>query len=715
MYSANVLTFNRRWPRAAVCVSALACQLACISAWAQSTTTAEAPIDTPESNSLQEVVVTARKRAENIQDVPASIVAISAATIEEAHMTQIDDIGSLVSNLHIVQRNDNSPDVTLRGVGSFGVVQGVGFYVDDIQQFEGQTLRPFDIERIEVLKGPQGTLYGGANIGGAIKYVTKEPSFSWSNEASVENGNLATRNYFAVVSGPLIPDKLAMRASFYDENQDGYTYDTYHQTDVGATTDHGGRLTLLYEPSDATKAHLYINADAFRTGAQNLLYTPPDDHTYLYSVNDYYLPSFERRLWSPTLRIDQQLGSAVSFTSISSYFSSYNRGLTDLAKQPRPIDALQQNQDHRVASQELRLQSTGTSNLNWLLGLYYQHHRTEVTQIDNFSTGDVLNPIVVGTDLDRDEKSQTQYAVFADATYRLSRWQLELGLRGEYYDSAEAAYNNSLTPVLNAAARLNGRQLSPRASLQYRFNDDLNLYTTVSRGFEPADEIEENGEVHSYRAEIATSYEAGLKSTLHDVVQLNGAVFYIDYANRLYQNIQFVPAGILEVTSNIGASRNYGAELEITGLLPAGFKVSSGLGWTRAVWGNVPFIDPQTNLPINLRGRIAPFTPDYSANVVVDWTHRMGHELTFGARLDASFTGSSWWDPQDSARQSAYQLLNMGVRVERGFWTLAGHVSNLTNARYNTIYDPTYDIGAPFNVAHIGRPREFVFSGTVRF
>ena len=166
MYSAKVLTFNRRWPRAAVCLGTLACQLACTSAWAQSTTIAEAAVDRPESNSLEEVVVTARKRAENIQDVPASIVAISAATIEEAHMTQIDDIGSLVSNLHIVQRNDNSPDVTLRGVGSFGVVQGVGFYVDDVQQFEGQTLRPFDIERIEVLKGPQGTLYGGANIGG---------------------------------------------------------------------------------------------------------------------------------------------------------------------------------------------------------------------------------------------------------------------------------------------------------------------------------------------------------------------------------------------------------------------------------------------------------------------------------------------------------------------------------------------------------------------
>src|ERR1700728_789287 len=102
-----------------------------------------------QSQALEEIVVTARKRSEDLRDIPASIVAISESTIVDAHMTQIDDIGALVSNLHIVQRNDNSPDVTLRGVGSFGVVQGVGFFVNDVQLFEGQIIRPNDIERIE--------------------------------------------------------------------------------------------------------------------------------------------------------------------------------------------------------------------------------------------------------------------------------------------------------------------------------------------------------------------------------------------------------------------------------------------------------------------------------------------------------------------------------------------------------------------------------------
>src|SRR6202049_3012594 len=154
-------------------------------------------------DSLVEIVVTARKRSENLRDIPASITAISAATIEDAHITQLDDLGAMVANLNIDEAHDNTPDVVLRGVGSFGLVAGVGFYVNDVQVFEGQIARPIDIERIEVLKGPVGTLFGGANVGGAIKYVTKEPTSTWENEASVELGSFSTRNYQAVVSGPI--------------------------------------------------------------------------------------------------------------------------------------------------------------------------------------------------------------------------------------------------------------------------------------------------------------------------------------------------------------------------------------------------------------------------------------------------------------------------------------------------------------------------------
>jgi iron complex outermembrane receptor protein len=663
---------------------------------------------------LEEVVVTARKRAESLLDIPASITAISASTIEQAHMTQIDDIGSMVSNLNIFEAHDNTPAVTLRGIGAFELVQGVGFYVNDVQLFEGQTVRPVDVARIEVLKGPQGTLYGGANIGGAIKYVTKDPGDRWDNEAAVEFGEHTTRDYQAVLSGPVLADgKLGLRVSLYDDNHGGYIYDTFHHMNFGDAHDKGGRITLLSQWEN-TKIHWYLSGDDLSSSNQNLNYTTADDHTYRYSVDDYYFPSFLRKLWSTTLQIDHQLNPNVALTSLTSYFSSYNRGVTDFAKQPIPLDKLQQNIDQRVFTQELRLASTGHSQLDWIAGLFFEHHKTQPLTMDNFSTGDVNNPIIVGTDLDVDKKLQRRFAAFADATWHLGIWQLELGAREEHYTSSERAYNNSIQPPLSASANLSGSQFSPRLSVQYRFSSTFNVYSTIARGFQPADEIEENGVIHPLKPELATSYEIGFKSLLDNLL-LNGAVFYINYQNRLYQTLKDFNGGLLDITSNIGDSKNYGIELDLTAPLAYGFKVNSGLGVTRAVWGNVEYIDPGTSLPINLSGRTAPFTPIYSGNISLDWEHPTAAGLRVGARADASFVGRSYWDPQDSASQNAYHLLNLGARLENDSFTLAAHVTNVTGEKYNSMYFPAVDVGTPYNFARIGRPRWWTVSATVRF
>src|SRR5229473_4567628 len=400
---------------------------------------------TPDNN-LVEIVVTARKRSENLRDIPASITAISAATLEDAHVTQLDDLNALVTNLNVVEAHDNTPDVTLRGVGAFGVVQGVGFYANDVQLFEGQIARPIDIERIEVLKGPQGTLFGGANVGGAIKYVTKDPTSTWENEATAEFGSYRTRNYQAVVSGP-IDDKVGIRASVYYDTHGGYIYDTYNKFDYGAANDHGARVTLVATPNEDNRIRVHVSADDFNTSSQNLLYTPPDSHTYSYSVNDYFIPHFARHIGSVDVQFDHQINAEVALTSLSSFFTSYNRGNTDFNKKPIPLDLLQQNVDNRIYSEEFRLASTGSSNLDWLVGAFFQGRRSATLSVDNNFNGDPLNPVLLFSDFDRDEKMQRQYALFGDLTYHHGDWQYELGLRAEYYTSSLSAVNtNNVDP-----------------------------------------------------------------------------------------------------------------------------------------------------------------------------------------------------------------------------------------------------------------------------
>src|SRR5258708_967183 len=381
-------------------------------------------------NNIDEIVVTARKRSENLRDVAAPITDISAATIEDAHITQLDDLSALVANLNIDEAHDNTPDVVLRGVGSFGLVAGVGFYVNDVQVFEGQIARPIDIERIEVLKGPVGTLFGGANVGGAIKYVTKEPTSTWENEASVELGSFSTRNYQAVVSGP-ISDTVGVRASVYYDSHDGNVYDTVNKFDYGAANDHGARVTLVAAPNESNKIHLWLSADDYNTSSQNLMYEPPDAHTYSRTVQDWFIPSFVRHIGSAAVQLDHQMEANVALTSLTSYFTSYNRGATDFFKMPIPWDLLQQNADNRVYSEELRLASTGGSDMDWLGGAFFQGHTSDSLVIGHHYHQDPNNPMLCQplpnnatdasagsppTDPDRQTKNQRQNAPFAAPT-----------------------------------------------------------------------------------------------------------------------------------------------------------------------------------------------------------------------------------------------------------------------------------------------------------
>lgn len=712
-----------------------------------------APASGAGESQLDEVIVTARKRSETIQDIPATVQAISASTIVENHMTQLDDIGSLVTNLNIFEAHDNSPAVVMRGVGSFEQVVGVGFYMNDVQLFEGQTARPMDIERIEILKGPQGTLYGGANIGGAIKYVTKDPTPTWQNEVTAEVGNYRQANVSAVISGP-IADKLGMRVSLYSDNSEGYIWDTYQNKTIGETHDRGGRVVFLAEPQSTTSVRFALNAEGYDSQNQNLQYKvnqfdapllPYTADNYRYSVDDFFNPSFTRKTESATLAVDHQFDNGMTFNSITAQYWSYNRGITDFTKKPKPLDLLFQNLDQRVVSQEFRLASTAHSNLDWLVGVFAQQHKLDTTNSDLNFEGSI--PATYTTwaadqqlpqDYDIQNKVQKQFAVFGDATYYVGDWQFELGLRAENYHSNLKAQNQPSTgagplpPTLVTLAPqdLTGNKISPKASIQYKYSAGTNFYGTVARGFQPSDLQEQfvNGApaITPVLAETTTSYELGVKSRLQHGIQLNAAVFYMDYKDRLYQSMVATGAGFQDIVHNIGPSRNSGVEVEFLMPLTTELRLSGGIGTTRAVWGNAQYSDPQLNVaagnpatPIfrNLNGMTAPFTPAYSANLALDWNRVLGNGYKVGARLDGQAIGQSYWDPNDMARQKAYQLLNAGAHMDAGNWTWIAHVTNLTGTQFNTMYWDATDVGVPDNhsFARINRPRTYAFSGTYRF
>jgi iron complex outermembrane receptor protein len=695
-------------PLAGSMMIAATCLLASSAARAQAVMASQPNEGNEETPGLNEIVVTARKRVETMQSIPESIAAFGAQEISDAHIVKIDDLGNLVSNLNITTRADNTPDVVLRGVGSFGVVSGVGFYANDVQLFDGQSVRTDDIERIEVLKGPQGTLYGGSNIGGAIKYITKLPTDEFQAGTSVEFGNYSTQTYSAYVSGPLVAG-LDARASFFDSHTDGYIYDTALNRKVDGGTERGGRLTFLYRNDDTTAA-LYLNYNWNHGGSgANIYYRPESPTDYSLNVADGTEPQYLRGLYSATLKIDQRLGDRLNLTSISSYFHSYADVTVDVDKGPLPFLTAHQAFETDVASQELRLANSGDGALKWLIGLFAQANDPNVFTNTVAFNGDPSDPASLADPAQYSAQNtdvvqrHREYAVFGNVSYDWAKWTFETGVRADYNDSSLE------DPIYRIAGQQHGTEVLPKLSVSYHFDKDVMGYGSISRGFQPGDLVEEfnaNGPfAGKYKPETTWNYELGLKSTFFDRLRFNAAVFYIDYRDRLFQTVTLEQNNFVQITKNIGASRNYGGEFDFSARLTQDLLFSTSFGVTKAIWGNVPYYDLDLNALVNLSGRTAPYAPDYQGSVSLDWSHHLTDNLTLGARADTTLIGHQYWDPTDHFQQPAHQLVNVGVRLEGAKWSVVGHVSNVFNKLYNTEYVSAAEVQAPFNVAGIGRPR----------
>jgi iron complex outermembrane receptor protein len=711
MHSSEVWKGSRWFGPAAgaLMIAVGASALAPSAARAQAVSTSQEVAATEEIG-LTEIIVTARKRVETMQSIPESIAAFGAQEISDAHIVKMDDLGNLVSNLNITTRADNTPDVVLRGIGSFGVVSGVGFYANDVQLFDGQSVRTDDIERIEVLKGPQGTLYGGSNIGGAIKYITKLPTDEFHAGANVEFGNYSSQAYSAFVSGALIPGLLDARASFFDTHTDGYLYDPVLNRTVDGGSERGGRLTFLYK-TDATTAALYLNYNWNHGGSgANLYYRPETPTDYSLQIADGTQPEYLRGLYSATLKIDQQLADHLSLTSISSFFHSYSDVTVDVDKGPLPFLTAHQAFAHDVGSQELRLANTGDSALKWLIGVFAQANDPSVFTNTIAFTGDppspenLADPTQYGVQNTDVIQRHREYAIFGNISYDWAKWTFETGLRADYN-------NSSLTdPIYNIANEQHGTEVLPKFSASYHFDKDIMGYGSVSRGFQPGDLVEEfdaagNAYACKYKPETTWNYELGLKSTFFDRLRFNAAVFYIDYRDRLFQTVAFEANNFIQLTKNIGASRSYGGEFDVSARLTQDLYFTTSFGVTKAIWGNVPYFDLDLNQATNLSGRTAPYAPDYQGSVSLDWSHHLTDYLTLGARADATLVGHQYWDPTDHFQQPAHQLVNLGIRLEGGQWSIGAHVANVFNKLYNTEYISAAEVQAPFNVAGIGRPR----------
>ena len=508
----------------------------------------------------EEIVVTARKREENLQEVPVAISVMTAERLEDTAASDISEIQTSVPNLSIYAGRNQSTTLTafMRGIGQadplWGVDPGVGLYLDDVYvaRPQGALLDVFDVSRIEVLRGPQGTLYGKNTIGGAIKYVSRELADELNGTVALTGGEHGTQEARLAVGGALVPGKLRARVAVASLQHDGYGKNLLTGRDVSDKDTFAVRGAIDWLASDAVKVQLsYDRTDDKSEPKGNTRLAanpfcplflgaacPPEEK--IFDTRSGLAPLNGTDSEGYALNIRWTIDSAWTFRSITAYRESDTENNIDFDTTPARIADVATVYFDDQTSQELQLVYEGGGKLQGVLGAYY---------FDGSAGGKVKNIFLNGlagfgvTDGFTDTES---YALFGDGSYAISEGlTLNFGLRATQEKKSASVFiggysDDTFTRLISVSTDFDKSKtfdsVAPRLGLDYRFNDAVMGYASISRGFKSggfnvraqANRFPESAE--PFDDEVLDVLEVGVKSVLADrTLVLNAAAFYGKY------------------------------------------------------------------------------------------------------------------------------------------------------------------------------------------
>jgi iron complex outermembrane recepter protein len=691
-------------------------------ACAQSTTAPTAASAAPDKSAPDgDIVVTATRRDTSLQKTPLAITVLTGQTLTNAGVTNIADYAKFVPSLRIQDNGPGQRRVSLRGVQTSGEAT-VGVYYDDTpvtgsvgvsSDAAGRTadFTLFDVNRIEVLRGPQGTLYGASSMGGAIRVLLNKPTQDYEGkiESQVAGTNGGGLNYFVqgMVNVPLVKDLLAVRAVLYRRDSDGYIDNTYlKRQNVNDYTATGGRLMARLTPSSNLTIDgmaMIENTDAFSSNWN------PAVGTYK-SATKVMLPYTDRsQLYNLTGKLDLGPATVTSITSYqhrrsayaaddSYYIASYRTAAKcagyvnastgaacssdQLTNYYGYIDSLSPAAIYYPGStkdftQEVRISSDGTHLFDWTIGGFYQNRKNNVTSEDaraDATTGDIITPNQIFYRREIFDKLE-QYAGFGEGTFHPTRTiGLTAGIRYFSYNKTVSGFTDIAWTLIGAPARPlstvnsseNGTLLKFNASWQA--NPDILFYATASQGYRPGGANQVIGlsaDLTPYKSDSLWNYEIGTKLGLLDrKLTLNLAAYQIDWSN--IQVSGRTTNGAFSFLSNAGAARIRGVEAE------AFVRPMRGLQFTFS--GN--YIDPrltqdQVNASVVAAGRAGdriPYIPNWTGAAGAEYTAPISPTLDFFARADFNYVGSSYSEFRPTnvyrVKIGAYSLTNLRVGID---------------------------------------------------
>ncbi|HEY5459516.1 MAG TPA: TonB-dependent receptor [Sphingomicrobium sp.] len=571
---------------------------------------------TPEASADDEaIVVTARRTEENVQRVPGAITAFSEKSLDRIQATDTTGLQGAVPNLNIVQGrgSSNSTNIFIRGIGQPDALQtfdpAVGVYVDDVylSRIRGNQLDLLDVERVEVLRGPQGTLYGKNTIGGAIKFVTRKPGQEFRATGSIAVGSYNQFELKGAASGP-ISDTLAAGFAVMRAKRDGFVEDRNDDREYNNKNTLAGRAAIAYTPSSSLRVDLsadYAHDDAkLNTGAPLNdivhLFTPtvivplerdPDHYNFTVETTPGLPNSTKMTHWGLSGTAAYDVNDQLTLKSITAYRKLRTTDYVDIDATAAEVGDVLVDVHQDQFSQEFQLLYT-SDRLSGVAGLYYldeditSHQEAFADDLVNLAAfRGILPDFLLGPSnfptflrtIDDDLKTNS-YAAYANVSYSVTdALRLSAGLRWtrDEKDYFRTTSTFSSSPLLNSVAPFvfdrkdHWSDVSPMASIDYQFSPSTMAYLRYSKGFKSGGfngRANEIGSSTAYDPETANSYEAGLKTTIARQLRLNVAVFhtgYKDFQARVSEldDSTLPPTPLLSVL-NAGKLRIRGAELE---------------------------------------------------------------------------------------------------------------------------------------------------------
>jgi len=713
--------------------------------------------------SVDEVVVTARRREENLKDVPVAVSAFSSEKLERSGGTDITVLSQTTPNITVqTARGSNSTLISyIRGVGQqdplWGYEPGVGLYVDDVYIYrpQGAVLDIFDIERIEVLRGPQGTLYGRNTIGGAIKYVTKRLGDEASAKVKATYGSYNQTDLLVSGQTP-VGGGLSVGGSYALYKRDGYGKNLTTGADQYDKDVQAYRLSAEYKPTEDLffrLAYDHVTDDSNpRHGHRETLPTS-GNYPILSSVYDTQAGLGDKNhVTTQGVSLTGQWDATknLTFKSITASRKGHTQTLIDFDGTPLPTLDVPATYDDKSFSQELQAVYSD-ENVQGVFGLYYMNSQAS-GEFDTIAGN-------LGVSIADGGKVNTQsFAAFFDFSANLTdRLKVSLGARATrdakranvfrffYLGATPSPYQGGVNrPILQTRTNYNAaktfEQFTPRISVSYELNDDLTTYASFSKGYKSGgwdmrgDAFITPQTVNGYKPEVVKTYEAGLKGyALDRRVSFSSAAFLSKYTDQQVTTQVVVPSGIASSVDNAGASTLYGFEFEANSKFSQHLSGNVALGYIHAKYDTfsrfVPAgapnpLNPSTTLATGQVINVADLygfqnTPQWTGNVSLTWRSELaGGDIAITPMVSYRDKYQQFEQPLPALDQKAFTLVDLTAiwTAPGGKYKLALTGKNLTNERYRT---GGYNFaGATYNnsvIGFYGPPRTVAGSVEVAF